>query len=588
MTKYVVVNGLMKEVSDSATPEVETKGETLADKVLTTPYSFHDATAAALAAGTSLAPKTKETIDLVQSPQYTRQFGDHAGNLVDLMGQVFTEQHIPIALASKLVYLKGFRVDIKIDDSGSMSTITENGKTRWQNTLDRLISMMMLLQLVPTGNVRISFLNRWETKNINRRRRGGMSPQQFYREAVQFLEREFAKAPAGATPIFSNLQSMVSRARKKPTAIYLITDGNPDSYDFEDRESHITAIRNLILNRRNPQYMPITLMCCSNVFTDTLWMHEIEEIACRPGSIGFVAAIQNFIAERLEVLNDQGAWFPYTHAIWLVCNLVAALNPYDLDALDQHEPLTKVTLDNTFLGYVSSQETYEGYFVQHPNAVWTFKEDYEAFKTTEYAAMIPSVSVFQTILADKLNADMNARLNNTEFQSLAFTEQQVMTNMGRSRPDNLWRARQNFLYYHCLQMEQTQLSTANRSNTIVAQHLWGDYIYNSGRQIISSWEKFLKDFDRDYIQVHNQQAQGDAPPPYSAHIPGAAPFIQPAYFHSVGSLSASSSAFFSPMAPDRFRQIQARQVTLQTPHLLGDEPIPADFERSAFSCIPCC
>jgi hypothetical protein len=592
--KYVVdENGLMQEVYDPESPTQAQPRATLSDKALTTPYTFAEATEAAKAAHTKLAPKTMETIQEVQDPSYTAQFGSDVGNMVDLIGKLFAEFQIPIALASKLIRLKNFRIHIKIDDSGSMTTMTNNGKTRWENTLERLTIFMKLLQVVPTGTVKISFLDRSATKTIKRRRAGGMTPAQFYNEAVAFLNRQFQRAPNGITPIYSSVSSMLSHARKKPTACYLITDGEPSSNDFEDPREEIEATKNLILGRRNAKYTPITLMCCSDIVTNTMWMHEIEEMACRPGFWGYVAAIQNYQAECLEVLNDQGAWFPYSQAVWLICNLAAALNPFDLDALDQHEPLTKPTLDNTFLGYVSTDATYEAYFNQHPNATWAFAEDYNAFKTTEYAYMIDSVRLFASTLGDRLNQDVQNKQVNTEFQALAYTEALVMNRFGRNRADILWKERQNFLVYHCLQMEQDQLNYAISNNVKMQQHLWGDYIVSV--RLADTWQKYLRDFHSQCIQ--------DAPPSYAAAtsiIPGADNFALPQYQHvftrAVSNYSQNYGSMFSPQQTNQRIQQQLSggqlqggpqvpRLTVVPQILLPDNALPADFERSSMCSI---
>ena len=581
MTKYVIVNGLMKAVPDEAKSSQVTEKTTLSDKALTTPYNFDDANEAAKAAGTQLAPRTQETIREVQNPAYTSQFGDYAGNLVDLISQIFTEVRIPIALASKLIRLKNFRIHIKIDDSGSMMSLTNNGKTRWQNAYDRLVLMMKLLQVVPTGTVKISFLDRLSTKTIKRRRRGGMTPQQFYQEAVDYLTRQFQTPASAGTPIYDNVASMLNHARQKPTADFLLTDGLPSGW--EDPREEIEATKNLILNRRNAKYNPFTFLCCSDSPNDTMWMHEIEEISCRPGTLGYVAAVQNYRAECVEVLNDQGPWFPYSEPVWLVCNLAAALNPFDLDALDQHEPLTKPTLDNTFLGYISTDVAYEGYFVQHPNATWVFKEDYELFKTTEFAYMIDSVRDFTTVLADKLNADIASGMTNTEFQALAFTEQQIMGRRGRTRPDDLWRNRQNFLVYHCLNMEQQQLNVAIQSNRILQQHIWGDYIF--GANLSRTWQKYLDDFHVQYRQA--------APPAYQEHPPGADGFSPPAYQHAIASAPVAYSSNYATMyqpqrsmggiqsqlSASQFPALRTQPLTIVQQSFLPEEGLPADFER---------
>lgn len=65
--------------------------------------------------------------------------------------------------------------------------------------------------------------------------------------------------------------------------------------------------------------------------------------------------------ESREVLADQGAALPYTRGFWLICQLVAAMNPDDLDAMDESVPLTKATLDN-LLGVQHNEESYRHYF----------------------------------------------------------------------------------------------------------------------------------------------------------------------------------------------------------------------------------
>ena len=65
--------------------------------------------------------------------------------------------------------------------------------------------------------------------------------------------------------------------------------------------------------------------------------------------------------EAEEVLKDQGAALPYSYGFYLVSCLVAAMNPDDLDAMDESVPFTKATLDN-LLGIQNSEENYKHYF----------------------------------------------------------------------------------------------------------------------------------------------------------------------------------------------------------------------------------
>ena len=52
---------------------------------------------------------------------------------------------------------------------------------------------------------------------------------------------------------------------------------------------------------------------------------------------------------------------PFSKGFHLICQLVAAMNPDDLDAMDECIPFTKFTLNN-LLGYQVNDETYRHYF----------------------------------------------------------------------------------------------------------------------------------------------------------------------------------------------------------------------------------
>ena len=84
-------------------------------------------------------------------------------------------------------------------------------------------------------------------------------------------------------------------------------------------------------------------------------MKDAEEIA------PYVSESDDFADEAREVYKDQGAALPFTKGFHLICQLVAAMNPDDLDAMDESVPFTKFTLDN-LLGIQNNEETYRHYF----------------------------------------------------------------------------------------------------------------------------------------------------------------------------------------------------------------------------------
>jgi hypothetical protein len=69
----------------------------------------------------------------------------------------------------------------------------------------------------------------------------------------------------------------------------------------------------------------------------------------------YVAEVKEYEAEKEEVADSQGEAFPYSSGIWLISQLVSAINPSDLDLLDEGYPLTKYSLDN-LLGRVHTPQ----------------------------------------------------------------------------------------------------------------------------------------------------------------------------------------------------------------------------------------
>jgi hypothetical protein len=89
--------------------------------------------------------------------------------------------------------------------------------------------------------------------------------------------------------------------------------------------------------------------------------YQIEETA------PFTSELDDYQDEKREVLADQGTAFPYTRGFWLVSTLVAAINPDDLDAIDENVPFSKATLDD-LMGRVHTPEEYQFYFERNPHA----------------------------------------------------------------------------------------------------------------------------------------------------------------------------------------------------------------------------
>jgi hypothetical protein len=241
-----------------------------------------------------------------------------------------------------------------IDDSGSMqmnsdtiNPVTRRPNTRWQEAHQRLKEMIEILAFVPFNQIGLEFLNRKDRVTL---KRNGMSPADFLRVANEQIDTQFARGPSGTTPALEKLQESFLRGQGVSIARYFFGDGLPNG-----GQRAIAEIVKIVKNRPEPALNPVTFLSCTNEDEAVEWMKDCEEIA------PYCSESDDFGDESREVLEDQGEALPYTRGFWLICQLVAAMNPDDLDAMDESVPFTKLTLDN-LLGIQHNEESYRYYF----------------------------------------------------------------------------------------------------------------------------------------------------------------------------------------------------------------------------------
>jgi hypothetical protein len=240
--------------------------------------------------------------------------------------------------------------------------------TRWQEAENRLHIMIDILSFVPTKSIQIMFLN---APNIVTLDHSNKTIDEFRSSSHTTIHQIFNTIDVRyKTPTFTVMSRVLSEALQypDPTMHYLLTDGVPSDRPVE-------VVGDLIKNRPYPERNPITFLSCSNEDSEVEWMKEVEEIA------PYAAEIDDYVAEKQEVLHDQGSAFPYTKGLWMVSQLVAAINPMDLDAMDESLPFTKFTLDN-LLGRSHTADEYRYYFDKNPHAVM-YRDLFQRFVTEE-------------------------------------------------------------------------------------------------------------------------------------------------------------------------------------------------------------
>merc|ERR1719162_2829033 len=193
-------------------------------------------------------------------------------------------------------------------NSDTIHPVYKRPNTRWEEAEQRLREMVEIIAYVPFQQIGIEFLNRNERLTLTR--------------------------------------TTGLRGQGQSIARYFFGDGLPNGGQYAIKE-----ICHIITHRANPAQNPITFLSCTGEDEQVEWMKDCEEVA------PYCAESDDFGDESREVLGDQGIALPYTRGFWLICQLVAAMNPDDLDAMDESIPFTKTTLDN-LLGIQHNEASY--------------------------------------------------------------------------------------------------------------------------------------------------------------------------------------------------------------------------------------
>jgi len=370
--KYVKINGIMKMNPEYKTwknqqNKAEAAGTSEAAKPATTVLNSSNALPVVssmddyeklnedLNADIPLSESTSATIEMLQEPEIAAASGLQPDDMIDELGKMLAKYEIPIGLTNKLLVLSEFQsLEFIIDDSGSMTLqtdtvdpTTKRNITRWEEARRRLLEMIEVVAYVPFTQIGIEFLNRKERIVLTKDNR---TPEAFLSDATSKINASFRTGPRGTTPAMEKLQESLLRGQGVNICRYFFGDGVPNG-----GKRAIEEIIKLLLHRENPEQNPITFISCTNEDEAVEWMKDAEEV------VPYCSESDDFHDEAKEVTKDQGSALPFSKGFHLICQLVAALNPDDLDAMDECIPFTKFTLDN-MLGFVSNDESYRHYF----------------------------------------------------------------------------------------------------------------------------------------------------------------------------------------------------------------------------------
>jgi len=324
--------------------------------------------------------------------------------MVDELGAILNKYEVPIGLMNKLMMLSEYQVlEFMIDDSGSMTLTSDTTdkfgrpQTRWAEAHNRLKEMMEVLAYVPFNQIEIVFLNRPDRVSLTRQ---GRDPKSFLLDAYQKIDAAFARSASGTTPAMEKIRNSLQANPNMSIARWFFGDGVPNGGVMAQKE-----ITRMLVQRPNPEGNPMTFISCTNEDDQVEWMKDAEEVA------PYCSESDDFADEAREVLRDQGMALPFSKGFHLIGQLVAAMNPDDLDAMDESVPFTKSVLDN-LLGVQHNEESYRHYFncfleaqnmrrIEGPSdrLKKSTRWNYQDFLHAPVARNIPAVQDFKAKLA---------------------------------------------------------------------------------------------------------------------------------------------------------------------------------------------
>lgn len=402
--KYVRIDGVMKlnpefkkwKEATEGKPATTVANANIALPVVTNMQDHEALNQASVEGGGqefALSESTNATIEMMQEPEISVEAGMQPDTMVDELGAVLNKYEVPMGLMNKLMMLSEFDLlEFMVDDSGSMTMLSDTldlnkrPQTRWQEAQGRLKEMIEVLAYVPFQQIQVCFLNRPDRVSMTRQ---GRDPRTFLADAYRQIDAVFQRGPMGGTPAFEKMQESFAIGAGRSIARYLFCDGTPNGGLLAKE-----GIVKLLCHRQNPSQNPVTFLSCTNEDDQVEWMKDAEEVA------PYCSECDDFADEAAEVLRDQGLALPFTKGFWLICSLVAACNPDDLDAMDESVPFTKTTLNN-LLG------------VNHDDA--SYKHYFDHFVKAQHARVVENDEYGRPKKADQLKKNQNWQAHYQEF-----------------------------------------------------------------------------------------------------------------------------------------------------------------------------
>ena len=226
-------------------------------------------------------------------------------------------------LAYRLASLRHYELDFIIDNSRSMDIRDgmkdpETGRkmSRLEEAVYRLEQIAKIVSWIDVKGIRLRTLSKGFKPYIVQT---DISPENTEREIRGYLEEVMAKERARSTPLLGALtRSIVEEATTHPRIIYVLNDGMPTCSESSG-DGAVRQIRQLLADRPDEQY-PICLIACTDDEDSIAWMNEVDDLPS-------IHVVDDYQAEKKEVLAVQGEAFPFNEGFYLLSTLLGPIDP---------------------------------------------------------------------------------------------------------------------------------------------------------------------------------------------------------------------------------------------------------------------
>lgn len=242
--------------------------------------------------------------------------------------EVATKYELAGGAIAKLRRLERYDIVVIADDSSSMMNPAHEvsaadpfatPKTRWTELCERIVHIIEIATCLDPDGIDIYFLNGEPAMNVT---------------DPNFAKTLFAVQPSGYTPMTACYKRVLNekvRGGERPVLIIVATDGEPNRQKKNGTwVKDLDGFRKLLMTRdgENPERCPTTIMACTDSEHEMGWLNNLDD------DVPNLDVVDDFQAERGEVLAKQGRGFPFSMGDYMVKTMIGPIDPL-YDELDE-------------------------------------------------------------------------------------------------------------------------------------------------------------------------------------------------------------------------------------------------------------